>query len=112
MSLLIIARSCLPVLRLEDGEGRLFRPLALTKTFAMAAAALLSVTLVPSLMSWFVKGKIRAEGENPLNRWALQLYRPVLRWALRARWIVVGGAVGVLLPALRPLTVLGVECVT
>src|SRR5207244_3898774 len=90
MSLLIITLSFLPVFTLEDQEGRLFRPLALTKTFAMAAAALLSVTLVPALMGWFVKGKIRAEAENPLNRWALQLYRPVLQWALRARWLVLG----------------------
>src|SRR3989475_4546596 len=64
MSLLIITLSFLPVFTLEDQEGRLFRPLALTKTFAMAAAALLSVTLVPALMGWFVKGKIRAEAEN------------------------------------------------
>ncbi len=109
MSLLIITLSFLPVFTLEDQEGRLFRPLALTKTFAMAAAALLSVTLVPALMGWFVKGKIRAEAENPLNRWALQLYRPVLQWALRARWLVLGGAAGVLLLTLLPLAGLGSE---
>src|SRR3989441_1118623 len=109
MSLLIITLSFLPVFTLEDQEGRLFRPLALTKTFAMAAAALLSVTLVPALMGWFVKGKIRAETENPLNRWALQLYRPVLQWALRARWLVLGGAAGVLLLTLLPLAGLGSE---
>src|SRR5256712_3832320 len=103
MSLLIITLSFLPVFTLEDQEGRLFRPLALTKTFAMAAAALLSVTLVPALMGWFVKGKIRAEAENPLNRWALQLYRPVLQWALRARWLVLGGAAGLLLLTFLPL---------
>src|SRR3989441_111520 len=109
MSLLIITLSFLPVFTLEDQEGRLFRPLALTKTFAMAAAALLSVTLVPALMGWFVKGKIRAEAENPLNRWALQLYRPVLQWALRARWLVLGGAAGVLLLTVLPLAGLGSE---
>src|SRR5436853_2003601 len=109
MSLLIITLSFLPVFTLEDQEGRLFRPLALTKTFAMAAAALLSVTLVPALMGWFVKGKIRAEAENPLNRWALQLYRPVLQWALRARWLVLGGAAGVLVLTLLPLAGLGSE---
>src|SRR5256884_3096785 len=75
----------------------------------MAAAALLSVTLVPALMGWFVKGKIRAEAENPLNRWALQLYRPVLQWALRARWLVLGGAAGVLLLTFLPLASLGSE---
>src|SRR5207253_2169718 len=109
MSLLIITLSFLPVFTLEDQEGRLFRPLALTKTFAMAAAALLSVTLVPALMGWFVKGKIRAEAENPLNRWAIQLYRPVLQWALRARWLVLGGAAGILLLTLVPLAGLGSE---
>src|SRR5207237_4748837 len=107
MSLLIITLSFLPVFTLEDQEGRLFRPLALTKTFAMAAAALLSVTLVPALMGWFVKGKIRAEVENPLNRWAIQLYRPVLQWAVRARWLVLGGAAGVLLLTVLPLAGLG-----
>src|SRR2546427_53071 len=109
MSLLIITLSFLPVFTLEDQEGRLFRPLALTKTFAMAAAALLSVTLLPALMGWFVKGKIRAEAENPLNRWAIQLYRPVLQWALRARWLVRGGAAVVLLLTLLPFARLGSE---
>jgi len=64
---------------------------------------------VPALMGWFVKGKIRAEAENPLNRWAIQLYRPVLQWALRARWLVLGGAAGVLLLTLLPLAGLGSE---
>src|SRR5439155_65122 len=76
---------------------------------AMAAAALLSVTLVPALMGWFVKGKIRAEAENPLNRWAIGLYRPLLQWALRARWLVLGGAAGVLLLTVLPLAGLGSE---
>src|SRR5439155_19595618 len=101
MSLLIITLSFLPVFTLEDQEGRLFRPLALTKTFAMAAAALLSVTLVPALMGWFVKGKMRAEAENPLNRWAITVYRPMLRWAMGARWLAMGRAAGVLV--LTPL---------
>src|SRR2546430_1367076 len=109
MSLLIITLSFLPVFTLEDQEGRLFRPLALTKTFAMAAAALLSVTLVPALMGWFVKGKIRAEAENPLNRWAIRVYRPVLRWAIDARWLVLGGAAAVLALTLVPLARLGSE---
>jgi len=109
MSLLIITVSFLPVFTLEDQEGRLFRPLALTKTFAMAAAALLSVTLVPVLMGWFVKGTIRAEAANPVNRWAVQTYRPVLRWALRSRWLVLGGAVAILLLTLFPFFRLGSE---
>jgi copper/silver efflux system protein len=109
MSLLIITLSFLPVFTLEDQEGRLFRPLALTKTFAMAAAALLSVTLVPALMGWFVKGKIRAEAANPLNRWAIRLYRPVLGWALANRWPVLGGAAAILLISLVPFARLGSE---
>src|SRR3989475_2823447 len=104
MSLLIITLSFLPVFTLEDQEGRLFRPLALTKTFAMAAAALLSVTVVPALMGWFVKGKIRPEAASPVNRWAIRAYRPVLRWALRARWLVLGGAAAVLVLTLYPLS--------
>jgi len=109
MSLLIITISFLPVFTLEDQEGRLFRPLALTKTFAMATAALLSVTLVPALMGWFVKGKIRAEDENPVNRWAIRIYRPVLQRALRSRWLVLGGAAAVLALTLFPLSRLGSE---
>src|SRR3989475_34570 len=104
MSLLIITLSFLPVFTLEDQEGRLFRPLALTKTFAMAAAALLSVTVVPALMGWFVKGKIRPEAASPVNRWAIRAYRPVLRWALRARWLVLGGAAAVLGLPLYPVS--------
>src|SRR5438034_786221 len=67
------------------------------------------VSLVPALMGWFVKGKIRAEAENPLNRWAIRLYRPVLQWALRARWLVLGGAAGILLLTVLPLASLGSE---
>jgi Cu(I)/Ag(I) efflux system membrane protein CusA/SilA len=109
MSLLIITISFLPVFTLEDQEGRLFRPLALTKTFAMASAALLSVTLVPVLMGLCIKGKIRPEDTNPINRWASRLYRPVLRWALRARVAVVVAAVAVVGLTLLPFANLGSE---
>ena len=109
MSLLIITLSFLPVFTLEDQEGRLFRPLALTKTFAMAAAALLSVTVVPVLMGLLVKGKIRPEAANPLNRWAAAVYRPVLRWALRSRGLVIAGAVAILVLTLVPFAGLGSE---
>jgi Cu(I)/Ag(I) efflux system membrane protein CusA/SilA len=109
MSLLIITLSFLPVFTLEDQEGRLFRPLALTKTFAMASAALLSVTVVPVLMGYLVKGRIRPEAANPVNRWAAALYRPVLRWALRARVVVVVGAVLAVGLTLLPLGALGSE---
>jgi Cu(I)/Ag(I) efflux system membrane protein CusA/SilA len=108
-SLLIITLSFLPVFTLEDQEGRLFRPLALTKTFAMAAASLLSVTVVPVLMGYFVRGRIRPETANPLNRWAGAVYRPVLRWSLRARGLVLGAAVVLLAVTLWPLGRLGSE---
>ena len=82
-SLLIVTISFLPVFTLEQVEGRLFRPLALTKTFAMAAASILSVTLVPALMVIFVKGKIRSEAQNPVSRLFIRLYRPLIRGTLR-----------------------------
>jgi copper/silver efflux system protein len=109
MSLLIITLSFLPVFTLEDQEGRLFRPLALTKTFAMAAAAVLSVTLVPVLMGFLVKGRVRPESANPVNRWAARAYRPVLRWALKARALVIAGALIILGLTLIPFSGLGSE---
>ena len=84
-SLLIITVSFLPIFTLESQEGRLFGPLAFTKTFAMAAAALLSVTLVPALMVIFVRGRIIPEHRNPLNRLLIWLYRPVIRGVLKAQ---------------------------
>ena len=109
MSLLIITVSFLPVFTLEDQEGRLFRPLALTKTFAMASAALLSVTVVPVLMGLFVKGKIRPEARNPVNRWAAAVYRPLLRWVLDARAVVLAGCALLLGATVLPLVTLGSE---
>ncbi len=82
-SLLIVTVSFLPVFTLEQVEGRMFRPLALTKTFSMAAASLLAVTLVPALMAVFVRGKIRAERQNPIARFFIRLYRPLIRGTLR-----------------------------
>lgn len=82
-SLLVITLSFLPVFTLEAQEGRLFAPLAFTKTYAMAAAAVLSVTLVPVLMGWLVRGRIPRETANPLNRWLMAAYRPALELVLR-----------------------------
>jgi Cu(I)/Ag(I) efflux system membrane protein CusA/SilA len=109
MSLLIITLSFLPVFTLEDQEGRLFRPLALTKTFAMAAAALLSITVVPVLMGFLIKGRIRPESANPLNRWTARVYRPVLRWSLKARGLVIAGALAAFVLTLIPFAGLGSE---
>ena len=95
-SLLIITVSFVPVFTLEGQEGRLFRPLAFTKTFAMAAASLLSVTLVPVAMGLFIRGRILRERSNPLNRWLMAIYRPVIHRVLARPWAVVGGSLLVL----------------
>jgi Cu(I)/Ag(I) efflux system membrane protein CusA/SilA len=108
-SLLIIAVSFLPVFALQAQEGRLFRPLAYTKTYAMAGAAILSVTLVPLLMGLFIRGRIRSESENPVNRALVRIYRPVLLFALgRRRWIL-GAALLLLVTSVIPARRLGSE---
>ncbi|MGD8228401.1 MAG: efflux RND transporter permease subunit [Desulfobacteraceae bacterium] len=88
-SLLIIAISFLPVFTLEAQEGRLFRPLAFTKTYAMLGASLLAVTIVPVLMGYLIRGKIRPETKNPLNRLLIWIYHPIIKLVLRAKWLVV-----------------------
>ncbi|MBA5869316.1 MAG: CusA/CzcA family heavy metal efflux RND transporter, partial [Nitrospira sp. CR2.1] len=88
-SLLIITISFLPVFTLEAQEGRLFKPLAFTKTAAMFFAALVSITVAPLLMVWLLKGKISPEERNPINRVLLRLYRPLVSGALRVRWLVI-----------------------
>ena len=92
-SLLVIAVSFLPIFALEAQEGRLFTPLAYTKTFSMLFATALSVTLAPVLMVLLIRGRIRAEAKNPLNRLLIALYRPILSGALRVRWLTLGLAV-------------------
>jgi len=108
-SLLIITVSFLPIFALEEQEGRLFKPLAWTKSLAMGSAALLSVTLVPALMMLFIRGRILPEHRNPVNRVLIWLYRPVIRGVLRARLLVVGLAVVVLAVSVWPATRLGAE---
>ncbi|HMB89732.1 MAG TPA: CusA/CzcA family heavy metal efflux RND transporter, partial [Rhodothermales bacterium] len=102
-SLLIVTVSFLPVFTLEQVEGRMFRPLAFTKTFAMGAASILAVTLVPALMVIFVKGKIRPEEQNPIARFFIRLYRPVIEWTLRRPWTVVIAATVILVVTLLPV---------
>jgi copper/silver efflux system protein len=92
-SLLVIAVSFLPIFALEAQEGRLFTPLAYTKTFSMLFATALSVTLAPVLMVLLIRGHIRAEAKNPLNRLLIALYRPIISGALRIRWLTLGLAV-------------------
>ncbi|MFT0878893.1 CusA/CzcA family heavy metal efflux RND transporter [Rhodopseudomonas sp. G2_2311] len=108
-SLLIITVSFLPIFTLESQEGRLFGPLAFTKTFAMAAAALLSVTLVPALMVIFVRGKIVPEHRNIINRALIWIYRPVIRGVLRAKTLVIVLALVVLGVSIWPARQLGTE---
>ncbi|MGP9812441.1 efflux RND transporter permease subunit [Rhodopseudomonas sp. NSM] len=108
-SLLIITVSFLPILTLESQEGRLFSPLAFTKTFAMAAAALLSVTLVPALMVIFVRGRIVPEHRNPINRALIWIYRPVIKAVLNAKLIVILAAVAILAVTVWPARQIGTE---
>jgi Cu(I)/Ag(I) efflux system membrane protein CusA/SilA len=108
-SLLVITVSFLPVFALEDQEGRLFKPLAYTKTFAMAGGALLSVTLVPVLMLAFIRGRIVPEAKNPINRLLIWLYRPVIRLVLKAPLVLVVLAVAALAATAWPVSRLGSE---
>lgn len=108
-SLLIITVSFLPVFTLESQEGRMFQPLAFTKTFSMAGAALLSVTLVPVLMLLFVRGKIMPEGKNPVNRFLIWIYRPVIASVMRWKKTTILLALLVLAISVYPLTKLGSE---
>lgn len=108
-SLLIITVSFLPVFTLEAQEGRMFSPLAYTKTYAMAAAAILAVTLVPVLMGYLVRGKVLAEHKNPVNRFLIAIYKPLLRGALRYPKTIVLASLLVLATAIWPLQKIGYE---
>ncbi len=108
-SLLIITVSFLPVFTLESQEGRLFSPLAYTKTFAMAGAALLSVTLVPVLMMLFIRGRIMPEARNPVNRFLIWIYRPIIAAVIRWKKLTVATSIIVLGVSFYPATRLGSE---
>ncbi len=108
-SLLVITVSFLPVFTLEDQEGRLFKPLAFTKTFAMAGAALLSVTLVPVLMLLFIRGRIPSEQRNPVNRAMIAGYRPVIDQVLKHPRATIGAALLLLAVSVVPAMRLGTE---
>ncbi len=108
-SLLIITLSFLPVFTLQAQEGRLFAPLAFTKTYAMAAAAILSITLVPVLMGWLIRGKIPAEDSNPVNRVLTRAYRPGLDWVMRRPKTTLAIAGLIFLTTLVPFSRLGGE---
>ncbi|MBN8998856.1 MAG: efflux RND transporter permease subunit, partial [Rhizobiales bacterium] len=108
-SLLIITVSFLPVFALEGQEGRLFSPLAFTKTFAMAGAALLSVTLVPVLMLFFVRGRILPEARNPVNRLLIWLYRPIIKAVLRFKGVTLLLAILAMVATIIPARQIGSE---
>jgi len=108
-SLLIIAISFLPVFTLEAQEGRLFKPLAYTKTYAMMGAALLAVTIVPILMGYLIRGKIRPEHKNPVNRFLIWVYHPIIKLVLKAKIPVILLAVAVLAVTYIPWKRIGSE---
>jgi Cu(I)/Ag(I) efflux system membrane protein CusA/SilA len=108
-SLLIITVSFLPVFSLEGQEGRLFSPLAYTKTFSMAGAALLSITLVPVLMMLFIRGKIMPEAKNPVNRFLIWVYRPIIAGVMRWKKMTIALALLALGVSIYPATKLGSE---
>ena len=109
ISLLIITASFLPVFALQDQEGRLFKPLAWTKTLAMASAALLSITLVPVMMGLFIRRGVKPEASNPINRVLISMYRPVIELVLRHRWPTILAAVAVLAASVFPWSRIGTE---
>ncbi len=108
-SLLVITLSFLPVFTLEAQEGRMFAPLAYTKTFAMAGAAALAITLVPVLMGYFIRGHVTAERKNPVNRVLIAAYRPFINMVLRAPKIVLSVILLLVVIGFWPLTQLGSE---
>ena len=108
-SLLVITVSFIPVFTLEAQEGRLFRPLAFTKTYSMAAAAILSITIVPILMGYWIRGKILPEERNPINRFLIRIYTPVVEFVLKYnKWVIVA-ALALLAVTIIPFGKLGSE---
>ncbi len=108
-SLLVITVSFVPVFTLTEQAGRLFKPLAFTKTYAMGAAAFLSITLVPVLMGWFIRGKIKPEHANPFNRLLIRIYHPLVDLVLRWRKLTLLAAVAAMLSMAWPLSQMGSE---
>jgi Cu(I)/Ag(I) efflux system membrane protein CusA/SilA len=108
-ALLVLTIAFLPVFVLQGEEGRLFRPLALSKTFSMAFASIFAVTLVPALMVTFLRGKITPEEKNPINRFCIAAYRPVLRACLKGRYLVIAAVLAIVAVTAYPFTRLGSE---
>jgi Cu(I)/Ag(I) efflux system membrane protein CusA/SilA len=108
-SLLVITVSFLPIFTMQAQEGRLFKPLAFTATYAMAAAALLAVTMVPVMMGYFIRGKISDEHKNPINRILHRIHKPVFNVAMKWRWVTLMAAILLLVLTIFPLSKLGSE---
>ncbi|HUV14894.1 MAG TPA: CusA/CzcA family heavy metal efflux RND transporter [Acidobacteriota bacterium] len=108
-ALLVITVSFAPVFTLSAQEGRLFKPLAFTKTYSMAAASILAVTIVPVLMGYWIRGRIRSEEKNPISRVLIRIYDPVLHFALRWRWSVLLVAILIIASIWFPFSQLGSE---
>ena len=108
-SLLVITVSFLPVFTLEQQEGRMFKPLAFTKTYSMAAAAILTITIVPILLGYFVRGKMRKEEDNPITKFLAKIYHPVVDFVMKRRWWVIGAAAIIILLTYIPFSKLGSE---
>ncbi|MCZ7608580.1 MAG: CusA/CzcA family heavy metal efflux RND transporter [Ignavibacterium sp.] len=108
-SLLVITISFLPVFTLEQQEGRMFKPLAFTKTYAMAGAAILAVTIVPVLIGYLVRGRLRKEEDNPITKVLIKIYHPVVDFVMNKRWWVMGAALVIILVTIIPYSKLGSE---
>ncbi|MFZ2322883.1 MAG: CusA/CzcA family heavy metal efflux RND transporter [Ignavibacteriaceae bacterium] len=108
-SLVVITISFLPVFTLEQQEGRMFRPLAFTKTYAMAGAAILAITIVPVLIGYFVRGKIRKEEDNPITKILVKMYHPIVDFVMKRRWWVMASALIIVLITIIPFSKLGSE---
>ncbi|HEY0591012.1 MAG TPA: efflux RND transporter permease subunit, partial [Thermoanaerobaculia bacterium] len=108
-SLLVMIVSFFPVFLLTGQEGKLFRPLAFTKTFAMIAASLIAITLVPALMTFFMRGRLRPEAENPISRFFIRIYDPILRWSLKYRKTMITANLIALVLAVPMMASLGSE---
>ncbi len=108
-TLLVITVSFMPIFTLQAQEGRLFKPLAFTKTYAIAMSSILSITVVPVLMYWFVRGKIHSEARHPVSRILRRLYTPALNLALRWRWGVIVAAILLMLSIVIPMRHIGSE---
>lgn len=108
-SLLVITVSFLPVFTLEQQEGRMFKPLAYTKTYSMGMAAILAVTIVPILIGFFVRGKMRKEESNPITKFLTRVYHPVVDFVMTRRWWVIGTAIIIMIVTLIPYSKLGSE---